>query len=132
VASTTSRAEADADAWLANVRSDIGLGRGIYVDAAKGLFDNYSRRWLDNRHHLRPRKSELEGHLVLTFGKLELSSVTTARVRSWNAAIAQRTPVTAAKCYRLLRTVLVIAVEDGKRGQSLHDQTIRSRTLAGA
>jgi len=58
--------------------------------------------------------SELKGHLVPAFGNLELSSVTAARVRTWNAAIAQRTPVTAANCYRLLRTILATAVEDGK------------------
>ena len=57
--------------------------------------------------------SELKGHLVPAFGNLELSSVTAARVRTWNAAIAQRTPVTAANCYRLLRTILNTAAADG-------------------
>jgi integrase len=119
VAPKTFGAKADADAWLANVRTDIGVGRWIDADAARERFDEYSHRWLENRHDLRPRtrelyESELKGHLVPAFGKLGLSSITTAKVRSWNGAMAQQTPVTAAKCYRLLRTILATAVEDGK------------------
>ncbi len=48
------------------------------------------------------------------FGKLALSEITTAKLRTWNAELAGRTPVTAAKCYRLLRVILATAVDDGK------------------
>jgi len=59
---------------------------------------------------LRPRtkelyRSELNRHLLPGFGNLALGAITTARIRSWHAEIARTKPVTAAKCYRLLRVI---------------------------
>jgi len=119
IAPTTFRAKADADAWLARVRTDIGLGRWIDANASRERFGDYARQWLGDRHDLRPRtrelyESELRRHVLPAFGKLALSQVTTAKVRTWNAELAGRAPVTAAKCYRLLRAILATAVDDGK------------------
>jgi len=119
VAPTTFGNKADADAWLAKVRTEIGLGRWIDADAGRKRFDDYAFRWLQDRHDLRPRtrelyECELRCHLVPAFGRLGLVEITTSKVRTWNAGLAQTTPVTAAKCYRLLRTILACAVEDGR------------------
>ncbi len=119
VAPATFKAKADADAWLAGVRTDIGLGRWIDAGASKEGFGEYAICWLAHCHDLRPRtrelyESELRCHILPAFGKFNLDEVTAAKVRAWNAGIAANTPVTAAKCFRLLRTILSTAVEDGR------------------
>jgi integrase len=109
--------KADADAWLANVRTDIGRGHWLDPRGGREHFDDYAKRWMRDRHDLRPRTreiydSQLKCHLVPAFGALTLDQITTAKVRSWHSRIAQTTPVTAAKCYRLLHAILATAVED--------------------
>lgn len=117
-APATFGSKADAHLWLATSRTEISQGRWVNPEAGREDFETYARQWLSDRHDLRPRtrelyKSELERHLLPSFGKMALASITTAKVRSWHAGIAKTTPVTAAKCYRLLRTILGTAVADG-------------------
>ena len=109
--------KADADVWLANIRTDIRKGQWVNPDEGRKRFEDYSWRWLEDRLNLRPRTrelytSQLNRHLVPAFGHLELVQITTAKVRTWHAGIAKTKPVTAAKCYRLLRTIMATAVED--------------------
>lgn len=111
--------KADANVWLARQQSDVHSGVWIDPDAGRERFGVYAEQWLANRHDLRPRtrelyRSELNVHLLPAFETLPLGKITTARVRPWRAAIEATKPVTAAKCYRLLRTILATAVEDGK------------------
>lgn len=114
---STFDSKADADAWLAMARSEIG--RGQWLDPAAGgeRFASYATGWLESRPALRPRTrelyaSELRRHLIPAFGRLPLRSITTARVRAWHGELAREMPITAAKCYRLLRVILQTAVED--------------------
>ena len=87
---------------------------------------DYASSWVDTRltkrgEALRPRVKDLylmhlRLHIVPTFGNSRLARITTAQVRDWNARL--RGPdgpgaSTAAKCYRLLRSILTTAVEDG-------------------
>ena len=114
----TFKTKTDAQTWLSTVETDIR--RGAWVDPAGGriTFGNYVDDWLAQRHDLRPRTLELyrslvTRHLRPTFGKVPLSDITTAKVRSWHATIAADHPTTAAKAYRLLRSVMGTAVADG-------------------
>ena len=87
---------------------------------------DYSSSWVDTRltkrgEPLRPRVKDLylmqlRLHIAPTFGTRRLARITTGQVRDWNAGL--RGPdgpgaSTAAKCYRLLRSILTTAVEDG-------------------
>ena len=89
-------------------------------------FGDYASGWVDTRltkrgEALRPRVKDLylmqlRLHIVPTFGTTRLARITTAQVRDSNAGL--RGPdgpgaSTAAKCYRLLRSILTTAVEDG-------------------
>lgn len=119
VAPATFPTKADAAAWLARQQADINRGVWIDPDAGRERFGIYAERWFANRHDLRPRtgelyRSQLNRHLLPTFKTLPLGKITTAKVRAWRAGIEATNPVTAAKCYRLLRTILATAVEDGK------------------
>jgi integrase len=109
-ASWTFKAKADALAWLATTEADIR--RGVWVDPAGGrlLFGPYANAWLDQRHELRPRtvelyRSLLKRDLLPTFAQVPLAEITTAAVRAWHAGIARDRPTTAAKAYRLLRSI---------------------------
>lgn len=120
-ASDTFRTQRQADAHLAQIRAD--LGRKSWVDPLAGrvVLENYARRWLAERPSLRPRTRELyEGelrlHILPTLGSMELADLSTSRIRSWHAGLlnaGRPGPTTVAKCYRLLRTILGTAVEDG-------------------
>jgi integrase len=109
----------DASAWLATVQADQLRGAWADPKAGRESLADYSRRWLEQRHGLRPRTVELYqgllGHHILpVLGKMRLASIGTADVRSWYAAVVNtKGPSQAAKAYRLLRTVLGTAASDG-------------------
>lgn len=60
----------------------------------------------------------LRCHIVPKFGELPLAKITPSEVRSWNAALATKHSVTAAKSYRLLRCILATAVTDELLGRN--------------
>ena len=91
---------------------------GVRTDpkAGKETLAPYSERWLTERT-LEDRTRELyqgllDRHIVPTFGATPIAEIRPSTVRSWNAALARRYPTTAAKAYRLLRTILATAVTD--------------------
>ena len=86
----------------------------------------YAPAWIDARltnkgEPLRPRvrdlyASQLRLHILPNLGSLRLAKLTTAMVRAWNAELRGSGgpgASTSAKCYRLLRSILTTAVEDG-------------------
>jgi integrase len=119
-APATFRTRADAGRYLDQVRTD--RSRGAWVDPRAGrlTLSEYGDHWLRQRPDLRPRTTELyEGllrlHILPDLGDVPLATMSTARIRSWHAALLARErpgPSTVAKSYRLLRTILGTAVED--------------------
>jgi integrase len=115
----TYETKGDANAYLSTVEADIHRGNCIDPEAGQERFEDHARGWLADRHDLRPRTRELytfelTHYLIPSFGRLKLTEIKTAKVRKWHAEIAATKPVTAAKCYRLLRTILATAVEDSQ------------------
>ncbi len=114
------RTKADAERVLLLAGAD--QQRGGWVDPCNGkvTLEAYANRWLVHRHNLRIRtvelyRSQLDNHVVPALGRRELSKLSTAEVRVWFANLVHESglaPTTAAKCYRLLRTILNTAVED--------------------
>ncbi len=115
-----------AEAAYARSITEQADGKHLAVRARGTTLAEYAPRWLDSRltsrgEPLRPRtrelyENELELHIVPAFGDVALAKITTAHVRTWSARM--RGPdgpgaCTAAKCYRLLRTIMGTAVEDG-------------------
>jgi integrase len=117
--------KADASAWLA--KAEVDLLRGTWVDPKAGriTFREYAEPWLRDRS-LAPRTRELYGdllrlHLFPAFGDVALDRITTEVVRAWHGEVTRAgkpPPVTAAKCYRLLRVILNTAVDDGRIGRN--------------
>jgi integrase len=110
--------KADARAWLASVETD--LKRGDHFDPSGGavIFDAYAREWMANRS-LRPRTRETYDsqlrHILAQFGRAELREIKPGDVRNWHGRLAKSglSPNTTAKVYRMFRTIMSTAVDDG-------------------
>lgn len=130
----------EAREWLSEQETD--RRRGAWVDPEKGrsTLEVYAKDWLHGRPDLRPRTRELydgllERHILPKLGPVELANIDVAAVRSWRASLLRQDvgQVTVAKSYRLLRTILGTAVEDGRivanpckiKGAGVEDTTER-------
>ena len=101
---------------------EADLARGAWVDPRAGrvTLAEYSRRWLALRTDLRPGTRELYAsllklHIRPVLGTVEIARITPSMVRSWYAELSGDDGpgrATAARCYRLLRTIMNTAVTD--------------------
>ena len=120
----TFRTRKEAEAFESTQQAD--RGRGGWVDPRRGKVSlaEYSSSWIALRPDLRPRTRELYEsllrlHILPTLGKYELAEITTGVIRKWHATLAASGKVsTAARTYRLLRTILGAAVEDEMIGRN--------------
>ena len=116
----------DAEVWLTLKEAEILNGDWIDPDAGKVRFGEYADNWV-NDSVLKPRTEELyrgllKNHLKPTFANTYLSDIREADVRRWRkerlrtGSQQERPfgPVTVAKAYRLLHTIMNTAVEDGR------------------
>jgi integrase len=104
-------------------RAGTEMVTGTWRDPALGrvCFEEYATWWLEHRPDLRPRTKELyEGllrrYLIPGLGSCRFERLNTAVVRVWHTELLGRGhpgPVTVAKAYRLLRTILNDAIDDG-------------------
>jgi Phage integrase, N-terminal SAM-like domain len=89
-------------------------------------FGAYADSWISD-HVIKPRTDELyrgllKNHLKPTFGNVELGDIKEGDIRRWRkerltTGPTQKRPfgpVTVAKAYRLLHTIMTTAVEDGR------------------
>ncbi len=84
--------------------------------AGKLLFRTYAEEWLAGRR-LAPMTRDsyeqyLRRHLYPAFGETPLNRITPAEVRRWHRQLADRLPPSAAKAYRIFRSILATAVDD--------------------
>jgi integrase len=120
----TFRTRKEAEAFESAQHAD--QARGGWVDPRRGKVSlgEYSSSWIALRPDLRPRTRELYEsllrlHILPTLGKYELAEITTGVIRKWHANLAASGKVsTAARTYRLLRTILGAAVEDEMIGRN--------------
>jgi integrase len=117
-ADTTFSNKTDARAFLAGIETD--LKRGTFVDPVAGrvTFAEYAGWWLDQRPVRQRTRETYESQLnrlLPTFATHELSSITPAEVRTWHGRLSKSglSWNTVAKCYRLFRTIMTTAVDDG-------------------
>ncbi|TDE08213.1 tyrosine-type recombinase/integrase [Jiangella asiatica] len=110
----------DANVWLSDKEAEIR--RGDWLDPEAGMIPlaEYGGAWIVERPNLRPRTVALyQGlfrlHIEPQLGALGLAEISPGRVRTWRKERldAGLSPVTTAKAYRLLKTIMGTAVEDG-------------------
>ena len=118
--SKTFRTRRDADRFAATVETDKLRGSWVDPKGARITLEEYATSWLATRNGLRPRtretyESQLHLHVRPELGALRLNALTPQRIREWHHGLVTShavSPNTAAKCYRLLRTILNTAVAD--------------------
>jgi integrase len=117
--SSTFRTKKEAEAWEAQQKADRSRHRWVDPTAGRVPFRTYATEWLRTRPGLSPRtistyRSQLTCHLLPGFGDRLLCDISTRDVRVWHAKVAKDTSsITAAKCYRMLATIMNTAVADG-------------------
>lgn len=110
--------KADAHAHLSALETDLSRGRTVEPKAGQVKFGDYARTWLDQRQ-LRPRTRETyESQLrwiVRRFEFAVLNEITPGDVRAWHGELVRSAlhPNSASKVYRMLRSILGTAVDDG-------------------
>ncbi|MFF4198238.1 tyrosine-type recombinase/integrase [Nonomuraea sp. NPDC001831] len=119
--STTYPTRTDADRALTLIEAQMISGDWTDPDRGKVLLGDYARTWLKERPGLRPKTKELyswllERHLIPGLGGVAVGKLTTPLIRSWRAGLIDKgvSVSTTAKAYRLLRAVLMTAVEEDK------------------
>ncbi len=119
-APTTFATEVDADRWLNAQETHQAEGRWVDPSAGCVTLTAYADDWLEQRPDLRLRTREtyrglLDLHILPTLGATDLARLTPAAVRRWHARLGGPDgpgDSTAAKAYRLLRTITKTAVAD--------------------
>lgn len=117
-ADTTFSTKAEARGYLASVETD--LARGTYRDPQAGnvRFEEYAAWWLDQRN-LRARTRETYDsqmkHILPTFATALLGEISPHDVRSWHGHLGRSDlhVNSRSKVYRLFRSIMTSAVEDG-------------------
>ena len=114
----TFKAKSDATAWLASEETALRSGRpAVDPRQARERFTEYAERWLKERP-LRDRTREVYASILRVdvlpdFGNSRLDGITPDAVRRWHHRLVRSKPTMAPKAYRLLRTILTTAVDDG-------------------
>ena len=108
-----------ADRALSLTQAQMITGEWTDPQRAKVKLQAYARKWIDQRPNLRPTTVELyrwplAKHIGPDLGQVPVGKITPEVVREWRAALlADGASVSAAaKAYRLLRAVLMTAVDD--------------------
>lgn len=118
---TTYATKTDADRALTLIEAQIISGDWTDPDRGKVRLGDYARRWIKERPGLRPKTIDLytwllERHIAPTLGGVAVGKLTTQMIRTWRSELLDSgvSVSTAAKAYRLLRAVLMTAVEEDK------------------
>ena len=117
-ADTTFATKADARTWLSSVETDLRRGEHFEPTRANVRFGEYATAWLADRP-VRPRTRELYAsqlaHILPMYESAYLAEITPYDVRRWHGKLSQSglSSNTVAKVYRLFRTIMATAVQDG-------------------
>ena len=116
--SETFASRAEANDWLIVQESLMVRGEWTDPDRGKIPFAEYAERWIQERAGLRPRTRELyrwllSRYLEPSFGRVHLAVIDPPMVRTWRARLLESgvSQSMVAKAYRLLRGILMTAVE---------------------
>ncbi|MCP3881554.1 MAG: tyrosine-type recombinase/integrase [Sulfitobacter sp.] len=100
------------------METDLLSGRHVDPSSGRERFGVFAERWLEARD-LRPRTRDTYAsqlaHILDEFGAVELRKITPSAVRAWHGRLSKSglRSNTVAKVYRLCRTMLDTALDDG-------------------
>jgi integrase len=104
---------------LAKKQTEILSGTHVDPAKAKATVGEWWQEYRTTKHNWRAstrrnRESVWKLHVGPTFDAKPFNRLTKTQVRSWYSAIYRKHPATANSSYRLLRQVLLAAIEDGR------------------
>lgn len=111
----------DAETFKRTVETEVIQGTWMDPKAGQRSLEEYAVEWLEvKRPHIsittyRLYESELRCHIIPPLGTYPVGALTPSIIRGWHSAMVDADrpgPVTVAKVYRLLRSMLNTAVED--------------------
>jgi site-specific recombinase XerC len=117
-AEDTFASKTDARAWLASVETDIRRGEHVNPSASHVGFGEYATERLATRP-IRPRTRDTYAsqlaHILPAYERACLSEITPHDVRRWHGQLSRSAlnRNTVAKVYRLFRTIMATAYDDG-------------------
>ena len=110
----------DAERWLTLLEGRIIRGEWSSPEGARLVLADYAGRWIRERQ-LQPRtrelyESQLRNHINPYLGSRTLDKVHPQTIRRWRQFLLDegRSPIVAAKSYRLLRAVFNTAVKEDR------------------
>jgi len=113
------RTRRDADRFRSSVEVNLAGQKWIDPNAGNVKLEEYATSWLSTRSTLKAQtrttyEDQLRVHIIPHLGRLELGRLTPRHVREWHSKLIANglSRNTAAKSYRMLRTILSTAVED--------------------
>ncbi|SFP00566.1 Integrase [Actinomadura madurae] len=111
----------DAERALTLIEGQILGGEWTDPDRGKVKLGDYAAKWIEQRQNLRPRTRELYAwllrkHITPHLGAVALGQLSTPMIRDWLSTLADAgvSATSRAKAYRLLRGVLMTAVDEDK------------------
>jgi integrase len=117
----TFRLKSEAERWLTLTEAQIFNGDWTDPERGKVPLGEYGAAWIKERPNLRPKTVELyrwlfDRYILPGLGGVQLGKLTTQMIRTWRAGLLERgvSVSTTAKAYRLLRAILMTAVEEDK------------------
>jgi integrase len=117
----TFQRKSDAERWLTLTEAQIFSGDWTDPERGKIPLRTYGAAWIKERPNLRPKTLELyrwlfERYIVPRLGGVQIGKLTTQMIRTWRAGLRESgvSISTTAKAYRLLRAILMTAVEEDK------------------
>jgi hypothetical protein len=100
--------------------ADLVQGRWLDPDAQRVTLAEFGEQWIKERPGLRPRTVDLYtslcgNHIKPYLGPRAIGDIEAARVRAWRSKLLDSgvSATVTAKAYRLLRAILMTAVDDG-------------------
>jgi integrase len=113
--------KAEAERYLSLVDAQIMRGDWTDPTRSKIRLRDYAAAWIAERPGLRPRTVDLyawllKRHITPHLGNAELGKLNTPMIRTWRTKLLADgvSPTMAAKAYRLLRAILMTAVNEDK------------------
>jgi integrase len=119
-APSTFARKSDAAQWLTLTDGELHGGGWIDPDAGRVALSDYAAAWISERPGLRAKTLQLyryllRRHVLPGFAGQTVAGISEADVRRWRADLlaAGVSPVTTAKAYRLLKSIMATAADDG-------------------
>jgi integrase len=106
--------------WLSTKETEILRGEWLNPDNQRETLAEFGERWIKERPGLRPRTVDLYRslftlHVKPALGGTAIGDLDPGRIRTWRSGLLESgtSTIVTAKAYRLLRAILMTAVDDG-------------------